>query len=340
MRRDFVKGPDREFEAQVAQFLANLGPVKTALGLPATWEAQLQTRKNNFTTALNSLETVEQLPSIGHPVCYGDHHAKTLRDRPNRRRMGNSRIHPQTRPLRRQNRNPRTPQTLPPTRNRQRYPLCPQNGLSVATTPPRPPPVEDCLLSLSAVGKAGCAGADTRYTGRTGAGAGGQGRAQASCGGQSERTVHRKGGARGYDGGKKIKGRKRHIVVDSQGSVLGVWVSPADVSDARGARVVLESVLRRYPSAQIVIADGAYDKEGLLEWLLGEFCVALDCVFREGQGIVVLERRWLVERSFAWMLGCRRLSRCYDGLCEVEACWIEWACVRWLVRRLAREEKC
>jgi IS5 family transposase len=60
-------------------------------------------------------------------------------------------------------------------------------------------------------------------------------------GGQSERTVHRKGGARGYDGGKKIKGRKRHIVVDSQGSVLGVWVSPAEVSDARGARVVLES---------------------------------------------------------------------------------------------------
>ena len=112
-----------------------------------------------------------------------------------------------------------------------------------------------------------------------------------------------KGGARGYDGGKKIKGRKRHIVVDSQGSVLGVWVSPAEVSDARGARVVLEQVLRRYPSAQIVIADGAYDKEGLLEWLLGEFCVALDCVFREGQGIVVLERRWLVERSFAWLLG-------------------------------------
>jgi putative transposase len=62
-------------------------------------------------------------------------------------------------------------------------------------------------------------------------------------------------------GGKKIRRRKRHIVVDSHGSVLGVWVSPADVSDARGARVVLEQVLRRYPSAQIVVADGVYDKE-------------------------------------------------------------------------------
>ena len=88
------------------------------------------------------------------------------------------------------------------------------------------------------------------------------------------------GEARGYDEGKKINGRKRHLVVDLQGSVLGVWVSPADGSDARGARGVLEPVLRRYPSARIVIADGAYDKEGLLEWLLGEFCVAL--AFGEG----------------------------------------------------------
>ena len=76
----------------------------------------------------------------------------------------------------------------------------------------------------------------------------------------------------------------------------------------------MEQVLRRYPSAQVVIAGGAYDKEGLLEWL--------------------------VERGFTWVLGYRRLSRCYDELCVVEACWIEWACVRWLVRRMAEKEKC
>jgi hypothetical protein len=97
--------------------------------------------------------------------------------------------------------------------------------------------------------KAGCASADTRCVSRAGAGAGGQSDAQALSGGQSECPVHRKRGARGYDGGKKVKGCKRHIVVDSQGSVLGVWVSPADVSDARGARGVLEPVLRRYRSA-------------------------------------------------------------------------------------------
>jgi hypothetical protein len=58
-RRNYVNPSDRGFEAQVAQFLANLGPVKTALGLPANWEAQLQTRKNNFNTALNSLDLAE-----------------------------------------------------------------------------------------------------------------------------------------------------------------------------------------------------------------------------------------------------------------------------------------
>jgi uncharacterized phage infection (PIP) family protein YhgE len=65
MRTDFVKRRDREFEAQVAQFLANLGPVKTALGLPANWEAQLQTRKNNFTTALASSATWELAERVG-----------------------------------------------------------------------------------------------------------------------------------------------------------------------------------------------------------------------------------------------------------------------------------
>jgi transposase len=63
-------------------------------------------------------------------------------------------------------------------------------------------------------------------------------------------------------------------------------------------------------------------------------------VFRAGKGFVVLARRWLVERRFAWLLGCRQLVRCDAGLCAVEACWIEWACVRWLVHRMAKEVKC
>jgi transposase len=188
----------------------------------------------------------------------------------------------------------------------------------VATTPQRPTPVEDRLRPLSAVAKARCACPDPRRAGLQGAGAGGQSGAQAFSGGQSECAVHRKGGARGYDGGKKVKERKRHLVVDSQGSVLGVWVSPADVSDARGARVVLAQVLRRYPSAQIVIADGAYDKEGLLEWLLSfvwrwSVCVVrgrfLWCCRVVGWWRVVLRGCWGVVGCRAVMMGYVRWRR-------------------------------
>ncbi|GIV09440.1 MAG: hypothetical protein KatS3mg019_1531 [Fimbriimonadales bacterium] len=81
--------------------------------------------------------------------------------------------------------------------------------------------------------------------------------AQNGGGGQSECADHPKRGVRGYDGGKKIKGRKRHIVVDSQGNLLGVPVTGTDVSDARGAYGVLDGVLERYGSVRVVIADRA-----------------------------------------------------------------------------------
>ena len=114
----------------------------------------------------------------------------------------------------------------------------------------------------------------------------------------------RQRGARGYDGGKKIKGRKRHTVVDSQGSVLGVWVSPADMSDAVGACSVGGCVASVSVGADSDCGRGIC-KEGLLEWLLSEFCVALDCVWCEGKGFAVLARRWVAARSFAWLLGRR-----------------------------------
>ena len=196
--------------------------------------------------------------------------------------------------------------------------------------------MENGLLSLPTLASVGRVGHGSRCVGAFRTASDGAGRPPASCRRQPECAVYGKGGARGYDAGKKIKGRKRHIVVDSQGNVLGVWVSAADVSDAQGAYQVLDEVLARYREAQVVIADSAYDREGLLEWLLSKWEVGLDCVARSGGGFRVQPRRWLVERSFAWLLGCRRLGRCYDQLCEVEAGWIVIACVRWLVRRIAR----
>ncbi len=90
--------------------------------------------------------------------------------------------------------------------------------------------------------------------------------------------------------------------MDSQGDLLGVVVTGADVSDARGAYAVLDGVLVRYRSVQVVIAESAYDREGLLEWLLGKWEVGLDCVGRLGRGGFVVLCCWLVERSFAWLL--------------------------------------
>lgn len=110
----------------------------------------------------------------------------------------------------------------------------------------------------------------------------------------------------------------------------------ADVSDAQEAYLVLPRVLPQYPSVQIVIADCAYDCEGLLEWLLQAWSVALDCVRREGsKGFQGLPRRWLVERRSAGLLCCRQWSWCYDELCEVEAAWMMIASMRRLVRWMA-----
>jgi len=133
----------------------------------------------------------------------------------------------------------------------------------------RPAPVKDRLRPLAAAARAGRPRADTRWLGRPSTGASGQRAAPALSREQPACAVHRKRKARGYNEGKKTKRRTRHLVAGSQGSVLGVWGSPAAVSNARGARVVLAQVLRRYLSAQVVIGDGAYDREGLLAWLLG-----------------------------------------------------------------------
>ncbi len=92
--------------------------------------------------------------------------------------------------------------------------------------------------------------------------------------------------------------------MDSQGDLLGVVVTGADVSDARGAYADVRARRRRARtrSVQVVIAESAYDREGLLEWLLGKWEVGLDCVGRLGRGGFVVLCCWLVARRFAWLL--------------------------------------
>ena len=116
--------------------------------------------------------------------------------------------------------------------------------------------------------------------------------------------------ARGYDAGKKITGRKRHIAVDTEGRLLMIKLTPADISDSAGAQAILDGIRKRWPWVKHLFADGAYDRLKLMDKAAYlEFVI--DVVRRsEGQkGFEVLPRRWVVERTFRWMTRWRRLVR-------------------------------
>jgi len=146
------------------------------------------------------------------------------------------------------------------------------------------------------------------------------------------------GGPGGYDAGKKIKGRKRHILVDTDGNLVGVVVHPADIQDRDGAPHVLASIRSLYPWLRHVFADGGYAGDKLKHALLGKGDWTIDIVRRSDavKGFVVIARRWVVERTFAWLGRCRRLAKDFEASIESAVAWILIAHVRRLTRRLAR----
>src|SRR5262249_21218815 len=148
-----------------------------------------------------------------------------------------------------------------------------------------------------------------------------------------------KGGARGYDGAKKLCGRKRHLLVDTLGLVLLVLVTPADVQDRDGARTLLSVLGSQFRRLRVIWADGAY-AGGLPSWVRGvreRGKVRLEIVRKAiGQrGLAVVPWRWLVERTFAWLGRYRRLKSGYERLPESTEAIIHIAMIRLMVRRLA-----
>ena len=111
------------------------------------------------------------------------------------------------------------------------------------------------------------------------------------------------GGIRGYDAGKKIAGRKRHLVVDTLGLILAVVVHGAEVQDQDGARLLLERMRQDFGRLKVLFADSAYGRSGLPEWVRATFGWMLQTVLRPVgvSGFVVLPKRWIVERTFAWL---------------------------------------
>jgi putative transposase len=144
------------------------------------------------------------------------------------------------------------------------------------------------------------------------------------------------GGVRGFDSGKRVKGRKRHILVDTLGLLLAVVVTSAAISDPAGARLLLGSLKGFCKKLRRIWVDGAY-RGLLLEWVLLHFKFVLQPVLRSEQqkGFVVLPRRWVVERTFAWITQCRRLCMDYEVLPKSSEAMIYIALTRLMVRRLA-----
>jgi transposase len=143
--------------------------------------------------------------------------------------------------------------------------------------------------------------------------------------------------SRGYDAGKKVPGRKRHIVVDCLGLLLAVMVTTASVQDRHAAAPLLKHVRERHRKIVLVWADGGYAGR-LVTWAKEKLQLTVQIVKRSDDvaGFVVLPRRWCVERTFAWLFRSRRLVRDYETLPAVHEQMVLWSMTMLMSRRLAR----
>jgi transposase len=143
--------------------------------------------------------------------------------------------------------------------------------------------------------------------------------------------------SRGYDAGKKINGRKRHIAVDTLGLLLCVLVTAANVQDRDGARPLLQRLAQGCHRIRHIWADGGYAGK-LLDWARDTLRITVQIVKRSDDmtGFVVLPRRWVVERSLAWITRHRRCARDYEALPTHHEAMVRWAMIRITSKRLTR----
>jgi putative transposase len=141
--------------------------------------------------------------------------------------------------------------------------------------------------------------------------------------------------SRGFDAGKKINGRKRHILVDTLGLIITMTVTVASMQDRDGAKKLLKSFGAHRKKLRKVWVDGAY-RGVLVEWVKRKFSYCLEVVLRSDdiKGFVVLPKRWVVERTFAWLSNHRRLSKDYERFTRTSETMIQLAMIRLMLRRL------
>ena len=151
---------------------------------------------------------------------------------------------------------------------------------------------------------------------------------------QSVKTSVVGGPERGFDNHKKVKGRKRHIIVDTMGLLLAVVVHAANAHETKTALKLLEKLYKRVPRLKRIFADQAY-QGSLIDQVKARFGWILDVVKRRGKGFQVLPKRWVVERTFGWFEGYRRLSKDYERLPKNSEAMVKLAMIRLMLNRLA-----
>ena len=158
---------------------------------------------------------------------------------------------------------------------------------------------------------------------------------------QPEREERRKKGARidpqGYDAGKKIKGKKRHILVDTLGLLLHAIVHPADIQDRDGGIMLLATLFGALPFLTKLFADAAYQGpqfNGALAKILPALKTAIVKRSDHATGFVVLPKRWIVERTLAWLNRCRRLAKDWENLNRKGLAFLRLASIRLMLRKL------
>jgi putative transposase len=146
------------------------------------------------------------------------------------------------------------------------------------------------------------------------------------------------GGVRGYDAGKKVTGRKRHLAVDTLGLILAVLVHRADIQDQDGARLLLQQMREGFGRLKVLFADSAYARSGLPAWIHATLGWMLQTVMRPVavRGFIVLPKRWIVERTFAWLSRCRRNSKDYERTTRSSETMLQITMINLMSRRLAR----
>jgi transposase len=155
---------------------------------------------------------------------------------------------------------------------------------------------------------------------------------------QSVKTTEA-GGPRGYDAAKKIKGRKRHLAVDTIGLPITVQITSADIQDRDALAALLKDVRAKSPFVTMAFVDGGYQGDEAQRAAFEASRIALTVVKRTDKqikGFVVLPRRWVVERTFGWINRSRRLAKDFEASIASAIAWFQIACAFLMMRRLAR----